>query len=110
MQQKIDTNVSAGFSAALAVAIRDSGMSKRAFAEAVGLSHAAINNYLTGRTPKLDEAMKIARYLGVSIDGLLSGKKSVPGENAAVWRERALSAEQRLSAVKSGLSAMLKKI
>ena len=110
MQDKNDTNVSGCFAAALAVAIRDSGLSKRAFSEAVGLSHAAINNYLTGRTPKLDEALKIARYLGLTLDELVHGTKTTPGENAAVWRERALSAEQRLAAVKDGMSALLKKI
>ena len=92
------------------MAIRDSGQSKRAFAESVGLSHTAINTYLTGRTPKLDEAMKIARYLGLTLDQLVHGKKTTPGVDAAVWRERALNAEQRLIAVKAGLNEVLKKI
>lgn len=110
MQEKTDTFVSGGFAAALAVAIRDSGQSKRAFAESVGLSHAAINNYLTGRTPKLDEALKIARYLGLTLDQLVHGKQSTPGVDAAVWRERAIAAERRLEAVRAGMAELLKKI
>jgi transcriptional regulator with XRE-family HTH domain len=110
MQAETDSFVSSGFAAALAVAIRDSRLSKRAFAEAVGISHSAINNYLHGRTPKLDEATKLARYLGKTIDELVSGKRSPPSESAGVWRERAMAAEQRLTAVKAGMTELLKKI
>ncbi len=110
MQAKTSTIVSSGFAAALAVAIRDSRLSKRAFAEAVGLSHAAINNYLTGRVPKLDEATRIARYLGLTLDELVNGTQTKPGDTAGVWRERAISAEQRLAAVKAGMQELLKKI
>lgn len=110
MQPKTETIVSDRFAAALAVAIRDSRLSKRAFAEAVGLSHAGINNYLTGRTPRLDEATRIARYLGVTLDELVTGARTQPGENAGVWRERAMAAEQKLEAVKAGMAALLKKI
>ena len=110
MQAKTNTIGSIGFAAALAVAIRDSRLSKRAFADAVGLSHAAINNYLKGRIPKLDEASKLARYLGVSIDELVTGTRTQPGENAGIWRERALSAEQRLNSVKAGMIELVKKI
>lgn len=110
MQEKTEHFSSNAFSAALAGAIRDSGLSKRAFSESVGITHTSINRYLTGKTPALDEALKIARYLGLTLDELVHGTKTTPGENAAVWRERALSAEQRLNAVKEGMSALLKKI
>jgi transcriptional regulator with XRE-family HTH domain len=110
MQQKIEDFSSTNFAVALATAIRDSGLSKRAFGQRVGITHTSINRYLTGGMPALDEATKLARFLGVTLDELVNGKARQPRPDAGVWRERALSAEQRLSAVKSGLSAMLKKI
>lgn len=110
MQEKTDTNVSANISAALAVAIQESGLSKRAFADSCGLSHAAINNYLIGRPPKLDEALRIARFVGKTLDELVHGNSAPPAADAAIWRERAINAEQRLTAVKEGMAALLKKI
>jgi transcriptional regulator with XRE-family HTH domain len=110
MQEKNDTNVSIGLAASLSVAIHNSGLSKRAFAERCGLTHGAINNYLTGRMPKLDEAMRIARFLGLTVDELVNGEQAQPRAGAAVWRERAIAAEQRLAAVKDGMTALLKKI
>lgn len=110
MQEKSEHFGSSGFAAALAVAIRDSKLTKRAFAGAVGVTHTSINRYLTGRTPSLDEAQKIARYLGLTLDELVTGTRTRPGDHAGVWRERALAAEQRLAAVKAGMSELLKKI
>lgn len=110
MQEKTEHFSSSAFAAALSVAIHDSGLSKRAFAEAVGMTHTSINRYLTGGTPALDEAMKIARYLGLTLDQLVHGKKSTPGVDAAVWRERAIAAERRLEAVRAGMQELLKKI
>lgn len=110
MQEKKKNFVSSSFSAALAVAIRESGMSKRAFGERVGISHTSINNYLQGRVPSLDEALKIARFLGLTLDDLIHGKKTQPSADASVWRDRALLAEQRLSSLKDSLGTLLKKI
>lgn len=110
MQDNNEHFSSSAFAAALSSAIRDSGLSKRAFAGAVGITHTSINRYLIGKTPALDEATKLARYLGISLDELVSGTRTQPGEHAGVWRERALSAEQRLAAVKAGMSELLKKI
>lgn len=98
------------FVANLAAAIRDSGLSKRAFAERAGITHGALNNYLLGRPPKLEEAMKIARFLGKTLDELLSGRETAPGQNAAVWQARALAAEEKLAALKAAMNAWLKKI
>jgi transcriptional regulator with XRE-family HTH domain len=101
---------STALAATLAAALRDSRLSKRAFAEAVGVTHTSINRYLTGGTPALDEAHRIARYLGITLDELVTGDRSEPGAKASIWRERAISAEQRLTAVKAGMTELLKKI
>lgn len=110
MQAKSEHFSSTAFAAALARAIHDSRLSKRAFSEKVGVTHTSINRYLTGKPPAIDEALKIARFLGITLDELVHGTRSTPGVDASVWRERALAAEQRLAAVKEGLAAMLKKI
>lgn len=98
------------FVANLAVAIKDSGLSKRAFAERAGISHGALNNYLLGRPPKLEEATKLATFLGKTLDELLTGDATPPGEAAAVWKARALAAEDKLHGLKAAMGAWLKKI
>lgn len=98
------------FVANLAAAIRDSGLSKRAFAERVGISHGALNNYLLGRPPKIEEATKLAMFLGKTLDDLLTGDVSPPGDAAAIWKARALAAEDKLHGLKAAMAAWLKKI
>jgi transcriptional regulator with XRE-family HTH domain len=90
-------------------AILDSGLSKRAFAERVGITHGALNNYLDGRPPKLEEAQKISKFLGLSLDQLLHGSEIVPANYADVWKARALAAESKLEALKNSMMELLKK-
>jgi ribosome-binding protein aMBF1 (putative translation factor) len=110
MQQKNEHFCSNSFAAALAHAIAESGQSKRAFAASLGIAHTSINRYLTGATPALDEAIKLARHLGITLDELVYGSNSVAIMSDGVWRERAMAAEQRLAAVKAGMTELLKKI
>ena len=59
--------------------------------------------------------MRLAAYFGVSVEFLLTGNGG-PDEQAPSlaaiheWKHRAISAEQKLEAVKAGLLAFVKKI
>lgn len=110
MQDNSEHFCSNAFAAALAHAIAQSGQSKRAFAASIGMAHTSINRYLTGATPALDEAIKLAHHLNISLDELVYGTNSVVITNDAVWRERAIAAERRLEAIRAGMSELIKKI
>jgi transcriptional regulator with XRE-family HTH domain len=108
MQEKINTNVLNSFSASISKAVKDSGLTKRTFAQKAGLSPAALNNYLLGRLPKLEEAIKLANFLGMTVDELIYGKASEPGESAAVWKHKFMETEKRLSGLKKSLASLVK--
>ncbi|MCH4295606.1 LexA family transcriptional regulator [Shewanella sp. 3B26] len=46
----------------------------REFARSIGLSEGALRMHLKGRTPKLAEVIKMARYRGVNLEWLATGK------------------------------------
>ncbi len=117
MQDQNETNVASRFAESLSAGIKRSGLSRHAFAAEVGLSHTALGNYLSGRLPKIEEAMRIARFLGVGLDDMLTGhdpgkvprpgsvsdQEQAPYGGGEVWRERALRAEQALRAIKAAI-------
>ena len=52
--------------------IEQSGLTQAEFAEKVGISQSAVNNYITDkREPKISVAKKIADYFGVSVDSMI---------------------------------------
>jgi transcriptional regulator with XRE-family HTH domain len=108
MQEKKFRNVN--FSTRFRELLETSGKTQKEIAEVLGLSEGALINYKRASVPKSAELLSIARYFGVTMEWLLTGEGGAQTKGDAAWRERALSAEQRLAAVKSGLSAMLKKI
>lgn len=109
MQQNNSTNVH--FASRLQQLLSEKGMSKSQLADIVGVSPTAIGNYCSGRIPRADELHRISRAFGVTMEEMLTGERSKRAEPAAgVWKVKAEHAEQKLAAVKSALSGLLKKI
>ena len=72
-----------GFSDNLKNAIDQGGISQRKLARMTGLTEAAITRYIKGeREPRISQAVKIARVLGVTLDELFADHK----ENAPINR------------------------
>lgn len=67
----------------LAVALKNSGKTKLALAQACGISHPSVSAWFSGRTKTLEasNAIKAAQFLGVSATWLTTGKGEM---NAAV--------------------------
>jgi transcriptional regulator with XRE-family HTH domain len=64
------------FAARLCSALDEAGMTRRALAEAVGVTANTVSNWTTGTTrPRLDLAERVASELGVSL-ALSTGKES----------------------------------
>jgi transcriptional regulator with XRE-family HTH domain len=62
-------------------------VSRRTLASMSGTTEASIRNYIKGRMPQIDVAYRMAKFLGVSLDELISGtstKSSMPGEYAFI--------------------------
>ncbi len=91
--------------------VETSGLSQKDLAFALGLSEGSIVNYKRDRIPKAEELLSIAAHFGVSIEWLLTGQNPAPSQGSqSVWKLKAEHAEQKLAAVKSALSGLLKKI
>lgn len=71
MQEENGTIVS--FRSALAELLKQKNLTPTGLAREIGVSHVAINNYLSGRVPRAEILQKISFYFGVSSDALLSG-------------------------------------
>lgn len=71
-QENSSTNVD--FADRLQHLLKSDGISKSQLAEKVGVSPTAIGNYCTGRIPKADELLRIARTFNVSMEWLLTGE------------------------------------
>lgn len=88
-QENFSTNVD--FAGRLQQMLISEGMTKSQLAEKVGVSPTAIGNYCTGRIPKADELLRIARTFHVSMEWLLTGENYLygPGEqdNICVVKE-----------------------
>lgn len=69
------------FSSRLQAAIARSQLSERQLCASADISPQALANYVGGRLPKLEQAMALARALGVSV-GWFLGEVSDPSETA----------------------------
>jgi transcriptional regulator with XRE-family HTH domain len=110
MSRQQDKFTNLNFSTRFRELMDTSGKTQKELAAALGLSEGALINYKRDSTPKSHELLAIAQYFGVSMEWLLTGNQMDTERGDASWRQRAIAAEQRLTAVKAGLSAMLKKI
>lgn len=88
--------------------LKSSGMSQKQLAVALGVSEASVVNYKRGQLPKAEELLRMAQFFDVSMEYLLTGDDhhEIPD---AQWRQRAVAAEEKLTALKAGLHAFLKK-
>lgn len=89
--------------------VESSGRTQKELAQVFGVSEGALINWKRGQLPKSEELHRIGEFFGVSMEWLLTGNGAVPS-NGEAWRERALSAEQKLEALRAGLLAFAKKI
>lgn len=86
-----------------------SGKTQKELATALELSEGAMINYKRDSVPKSMELYRIARFFNVSMEWLLTGAGPGTAIGDSAWRQRAMSAEQRLDALKSALGTLLKK-
>ena len=107
MQEEKSTNVK--FSARLQTAAAEKKLDQASLARVTGITHAAINNYWNkGRVPKSEELHRLSCALGTTMEWLLTGQGVNLGDAIHEWKHRALSAEQKIEAMKSGLQGWLK--
>jgi transcriptional regulator with XRE-family HTH domain len=62
------------FSDRFTALVRESPLSQKQLALALGLAESAVVNYKKGRTPKADELLRIARHFRVTMEWLLTGE------------------------------------
>ena len=90
----------------------EQGMSQADLAKAANLTQGAISKYLSGRQePKSRELHALAAALNLTMDELYCSGKSYPArvaDNNSKWNPRAEDAERKLSALKKGLTELLK--
>lgn len=59
------------------------GITATALGRAVDISPSGMSNYRNGRVPKADELLRIAEFLGVSMEYLLTGAEKAAGKSLA---------------------------
>lgn len=96
------------FSVRLHEAMEKQAMTQSQLAAASGCTQSAVSDYLRGRIPSGEILVSLARALGTTAESLLGLEQMEVAESA--WKSRALAAEQKLSAVKSSLLALIKGI
>ena len=60
------------FAASLERLIEEKGITQKELGDAIGTTQAAISGYVRGAKPKIDMAIKIADYFGVSVYDMVS--------------------------------------
>lgn len=73
------------------------GWQTKDLAERTGISQFTLNHYLSGTSPSAENALKIARALGVSVEYLMTGEESRARESPYRTEVRALA--DRLSSL-----------
>lgn len=86
------------------------GLNQVQLSAAADVTQSSLSRYLKGQQePRLTELLKISKALGQSIESL-AGVEPLERHDDGVWKVKAEHAEQKLAAVKSALSGLLKKI
>ena len=85
-------------------------MTQEQLAAAVGVSQSGVNKWLKKAVPGSLELLILARFFGCSMESLLTDEQAAD-ESAGIvaWKSRAMTAEQKLEALKSGVVALVKK-
>jgi transcriptional regulator with XRE-family HTH domain len=102
MQEKNSTNVH--LASTLSILIEERGLDNTQVAQAINVTPTAIGNYRKGRVPRAEELFNLARFFGVSMESLLMGTAK-PAKDDASWKMRALSAEQKIDALKTAVTS-----
>jgi transcriptional regulator with XRE-family HTH domain len=116
------------FSDRLKSVMAEKGINQDALAKGVGVSQGAVSGWLNKATPSSDKIAKIAAFMGISAEWLLTGKAAKPyslqfmgaGEiesrlreempiYGTDWKTRAIEAEGKLAALKTSLADLLNK-
>jgi transcriptional regulator with XRE-family HTH domain len=76
-----------------------------------GVAQASVNGWLAGSIPRADALYRLSAALSMSMEELLTGEKPTGGSasDAAVWREKAQTAQRRLENLKAGMLSLVKK-
>lgn len=107
MQEKSDTDVS--FCGRFADLLNNCELSQRQVAVKLGLTEGAIINYKRDRIPKAWELLRIAKFFGVTMEWLLTGKDPLLQTPPESWKEKCKLAEAKLAIVREALQGVLKK-
>lgn len=77
--------------------IEQSGLTQTEFAEEIGISQSALNNYVTDkREPRLSIAKKIADYFEVSVDYMLRTDEDLSAKHDSKWKRNLLNKFNRV--------------
>lgn len=93
--------------------MEEAGINKAKLAEIAGVGTSAVTKWVQGGAIRIGQLKRIADYFGVDVRELMPTESSPQVneseiKNANYWRDRALSAEGRLMAVKKALNHALK--
>lgn len=109
MQENKPKNVH--FASKLRTLLDEKGMTNAQLAALINVTPTSVGNYCNGREPKSGELYRISKVFGITMEELLTGQPGPQhGASDSVWKLKAEHAEQKLAAVKSALSGLLKKI
>ncbi|WP_302626771.1 helix-turn-helix transcriptional regulator [uncultured Eubacterium sp.] len=68
--------------------LKNAGLKPFDVSKATGISSSTLTDWKMGRsTPKQDKMQKIADYFGVTVDYLITGKKTTPAEDGSALAE-----------------------
>lgn len=102
------------FSSRLMEAMSRKGMNQKELASMADVPQGAISTYCNGKgKPSSEVLYRLSKALSVSMEWLLSGEVPShrdPSREDEHWKDRALSAEDKLKRIKSALTGVVKKI
>ena len=82
VNKQAETFTKENFAGQFAILVRDSKLSQKDLAQALGIAESAVVNYKRGRTPSAGALLRIAAYFGVSMEWLMLGQGYQTTEDA----------------------------
>lgn len=98
------------FSSNLARLLKETGTTKKLFAEEMDVSDAVISNWLrteNGYLPRLKKLPAIAAFFGITVDELLAEHEQLEVKDAAYWEQRCHQQEAEIAKLKEQLASNL---
>lgn len=106
-----NTSKNVHFASKLRTLLDEKGMTNAQLAALIEVTPTSVGNYCNGREPKSGELYRLSKVFGVSMEELLTGTVGPRGGAAdSVWKLKAEHAEQKLNALKTALTGLIKKI